>query len=209
MARESEASAKHGNASQSYSEPLEGRLVNQTSSVAFSDVHEYSKEVITNKVPEVILPSEIPTARLILRRDRTTHCEEIGLAVLKLRADERAFDCVVLCGAEKVPAHRCVLIAHSEYFRNLLFESGDKLMVDIPTDGIPPEGLRAIIDYMYTGELKVTFENAVDTLATANILQMPHLTDRASDFINTLLADENLMTTLEVSRRFRKIWFSG
>ena len=171
----------------------------KVSGISLPEVTEISKVgVITNRIPDIILPEEIPTARLILRRDRQTHFEELGAVVDRMRLSKSGYDCVIVCGKEKVYAHRCVLIAHSEYFERLLFESGDKLMVDVPTDGIPVRGMTAIIDYMYSGDLKINYETAVDTLTTANILEMPDLTEKCSDFIDTLLADENLMTTLEV-----------
>ncbi|OQV17675.1 putative Ring canal kelch protein [Hypsibius exemplaris] len=194
--------ATHKRRSDGVSDQPTKDIIARVSSISLPDLPDINKSgVITNRIPDVILPEEIPTARLILRRDRRTHFEDLGAVVDRMRKDDKGHDCVVVCGKEKMNAHRSVLVAHSEYFQKLLFDTGDKLMVDVPTDGIPTRGMAAIIDYMYTGELKINYENAVETLTTANILQMPQLTDRCSDFIGTLLADENLMTTLELAER--------
>ncbi|XP_055341154.1 uncharacterized protein LOC129590141 [Paramacrobiotus metropolitanus] len=160
-----------------------------------------NKLITTNKVPSVILPEEIPFARLILRRDRSTHFFDIGRAVLSMHLNERACDCAVVCGRKRHLAHRVALAAHSSYFKSLLYSTGDQLPVDVPADGVQPRAMDDILTYIYSGDININFVTAMDVMASAQILQMKGLAERTCDFVDLILSSENLMTTLELAER--------
>ena len=76
---------------------------------------------------------------------------------------------------KKVAAHKLVLSACSEYFRDIFKSNQDRSYLLLCLDGISSEDLINIMDYMYNGEVQIYQENLDRFLAIAQRLKLEGL----------------------------------
>ncbi|KAL3868768.1 hypothetical protein ACJMK2_041532 [Sinanodonta woodiana] len=105
------------------------------------------------------------------------------------------FTDIILCvGQEEFPCHRNVLAASSLYFQAMftcdLRERNDLRVV---YDKVSPWTLKRIIDYVYTGVLEVTPENAQEMLAAGNLFQYPAIVEGCCEFLLGQLHPSNCL----------------
>jgi len=92
-----------------------------------------------------------------------------------LRKDEELVDITLCCEGKKVKAHRMMLSACSPYFRDLLKENPCQHPVFFLKDTTYAD-LRAVIEFVYKGEVNVTQGQLSSFLKTAEMLQVRGLT---------------------------------
>ncbi|XP_037090632.1 broad-complex core protein isoforms 1/2/3/4/5-like, partial [Pollicipes pollicipes] len=92
-----------------------------------------------------------------------------------LRQDEELVDITLCCEGKKVKAHRMMLSACSPYFRELLKENPCQHPVFFLKDTTYSD-LRAVIEFVYNGEVNVTQGQLSSFLKTAEMLQVRGLT---------------------------------
>jgi len=76
---------------------------------------------------------------------------------------------------KKVAAHKLVLSACSEYFRDVFKNQEDKSQLLICLDGTSSEDIKNIMDYIYNGEVQIYQENLDRFLAVAKRLKLKGL----------------------------------
>ena len=76
---------------------------------------------------------------------------------------------------KKVAAHKLVLSACSEYFRDVFKNQEDKSKLLICLDGTSSEDIKNIMDYIYNGEVQIYHENLDRFLAVAQRLKLKGL----------------------------------
>ena len=87
--------------------------------------------------------------------------------------EEEFSDVVLICGApgffgSKIVAHRQILAASSDVLKSMLygpFVEGSKREIKIPN--IEPNIMRQLIEFIYTGQLKLTSANQIVPLIYA------------------------------------------
>jgi len=82
---------------------------------------------------------------------------------------------------KKVAAHKLVLSACSEYFRDVFKNQEDKSQLLICLDGTSSEDIKNIMDYIYNGEVQIYHENLVRFLAVAQRLKLKGLIGKEDD----------------------------
>eukprot|EP01122_Echinamoeba_exundans_P002318 TRINITY_DN12265_c0_g1_i1.p1 TRINITY_DN12265_c0_g1~~TRINITY_DN12265_c0_g1_i1.p1 ORF type:complete len:578 (-),score=103.86 TRINITY_DN12265_c0_g1_i1:72-1805(-) len=108
------------------------------------------------------------------RSDLNALSEALG----RLLEDQTASDITFYVGPEKTPikAHKAILVARSEYFRNMfcnsLIESKSGI---VEKPNIDAETFRDILYYMYTGRVKVNTTFTARLLAAADEMQLEEL----------------------------------
>ena len=112
-------------------------------------------------------------------------------------ADGIHSDCILSCGVEKFPAHKCVLSARSEVFKQLLagIPSTSRLDLDpklqkpgtvkpgqqssssglIEFDDVDPQIMPFLMNYLYTGEAEITDRNVQNVMKCADKFDLPGL----------------------------------
>ncbi|CAH8454944.1 unnamed protein product [Heterobilharzia americana] len=82
-------------------------------------------------------------------------------------------DVVIKAEGREFLAHRVVLAASSDYF-NAMFSSGmaESAQLEIELKSISPEIMDALLDYVYTGQVRVSMDNVQDLLPAASLVQM-------------------------------------
>ncbi|XP_055529752.1 protein bric-a-brac 1-like [Wyeomyia smithii] len=107
--------------------------------------------------------------QLCLRWDH--HQGSIISSFVTLLESETLVDCTLAAEGRFLKAHKIVLSACSPYFAALISQQYDKHPVFILKD-VKFHELRAIIDYMYQGELHISQDQLTSLLKTAESLQI-------------------------------------
>lgn len=89
----------------------------------------------------------------------------------RMRDEEDLFDITFACEGKKIGAHKLVLFSCSPYFKLLLKENQSQHPIFFFHD-IAYDILKAIIDYMYLGEVHISNENLKDFIRVAEALQI-------------------------------------
>ncbi|KAL4084271.1 hypothetical protein QTP88_028096 [Uroleucon formosanum] len=92
-----------------------------------------------------------------------------------------------------VSGHKNVLIAGSPYFRAMFnnFDESNKDLVKMRK--IDSAILRLLLDFIYTGKIKVSEENVLVLLPAANILQLDFVNGACADFLQKQLDPTNCL----------------
>lgn len=115
------------------------------------------------------------------------------LSELKSMYDNQLLVDVTICVQErKFRCHRSVLAAVSPYFRamftiNLIESKTDSIIIQ----EVDKESVTLIIDYAYTGCIKITRHNAQNLLVAASIFQIIPVIDACARFMETQLDVSN------------------
>ena len=70
----------------------------------------------------------------------------------------------------------------------------------LPT--ITSEGLRRVLDYMYSGRLILSKDTVYDVLIVTHMLQLPDVLSSCTEFLISELSLENCFQTLEVAEKY-------
>lgn len=96
----------------------------------------------------------------------------------------------------RIAAHRLVVSAASEYFKALLTgsmkESG---MKEVSIGNVSGIILKHLIEYCYTGEFHIDFENVHDTLAATNMFGFDNLVAKCDDCLRSNVNVETCLDT--------------
>lgn len=92
---------------------------------------------------------------------------------------QKLVDCTLAAEGKYIKAHKIVLMACSPYFDTLLSEEYDKHPIFILKD-IKFQELRAIMDYMYRGQVNISQDDLTGLLKAAETLQIKGLCDSRS-----------------------------
>jgi len=134
----------------------------------------------------------------------------VGLAWL--RDQGLLLDTCLWAEGEKYQAHRVVLASCSPYFQ-AMFTSGLKeaqwveekekgKMQDIVLPGVAANGLKLLLEFVYTGKLELMPENIQEVLACAAQLQVKSVVSLCARYLDTNLDLENAVDILTLADTF-------
>lgn len=90
--------------------------------------------------------------------------------IAKLYLSESFADVHFLVENEKIPAHKAILAARSEYFRALLFGNMSESYTNEIELSISLSNMKELLLFVYTGEITIPIDSAFDMLAPVNEL---------------------------------------
>lgn len=97
--------------------------------------------------------------------------------VFKQMLDNQAFvDCTLACEGKLIKAHKMILAACSPYLHTILEENTSKHPI-IFLPHLKYSDIRALVDYMYCGEVYISFGHLPSLLKAAEVLRIKGLTD--------------------------------
>lgn len=112
-------------------------------------------------------------------------------------------DVTISVGGTLFSAHRNVLAANSPYFNALLSnEMKETLDNTIKLDELSAKVMRSILDYMYSGEIDINKENALDVTVAADYMLMPDLKNKGCNFLLRKMTASNCLTILKVAEKY-------
>ena len=103
----------------------------------------------------------------------------------ELRNQELLCDVQLVAEGAKFPAHRVVLAAAAPDYFQAMFTGGFKenQMNEITLNDTSSEGLKCVLDAIYTSELSLSEENVCDVLAVASLLQLNEIVEHSKKFL--------------------------
>lgn len=101
----------------------------------------------------------------------------------RMRDEEDLIDITFACEGKKIGAHKLVLFSCSPYFKDLLKENKSQHPIFFFHD-ISYEILKAILEYMYLGEVHITNDNLKDFIRVAEALQIRGLSKDTSTTVS-------------------------
>lgn len=97
--------------------------------------------------------------------------------VFKQMLDNQAFvDCTLTCEGKTIKAHQMILAACSPYLHTILEENTSKHPI-IFLPHLKYNDIKALVDYMYCGEVYISFGHLPSLLKAAEVLRIKGLTD--------------------------------
>ena len=116
------------------------------------------------------------TTEMILD-DSEEHCSAVLDAVNSIRKEGDLCDASLIVGDKTIPAHKCVLVGGSDYFRSRFIGplKGDKSEVDLSSVTDNVDSVEAVVDFLYTGKIKVDAENLAAILKISSYLLISKL----------------------------------
>ncbi|KAK3089663.1 hypothetical protein FSP39_005461 [Pinctada imbricata] len=111
-----------------------------------------------------------------------------------LRHSNMFTDATLYIQHEELYCHRNILAASSPYFRAMFthnLREGTKSEVQF--EDVSPWTLKRIIDYVYTGKLEITIDNAQELLAAGSRFEYPAIVNSCCDFLEKHLHPSNCL----------------
>ena len=105
---------------------------------------------------------------------KETHIKEFMRILNVFRNTEMFCDFTLIVEDEvKIPVHRIVMMACSEYIRALLtYETCDDKVDSARLPDLTSTGVQAVVSFAYTGELEMYEDTVLEVLAAASFLQV-------------------------------------
>ena len=123
------------------------------------------------------------------------HSGFLGGKLNDYRNNQMFCDVILKCDDDtEFPAHRVVLAAMSEYFHTSFcgsfVDSNSKVY---KLNGVEAKNLSCLLDYFYTGRIKITTSNIVELLQTADFLLVTPLKEMCRKFMMSDLKSTTLI----------------
>nr|XP_020453618.1 kelch-like protein 34 [Monopterus albus] len=120
----------------------------------------------------------------------------------RLRSEKKMCDVVLEAGGVSFPCHRALLASSSEYFWALFGETtAERLAGSISLPALTPEGLDAILDFLYSGWLSISLSTLGDILAAARYLQVETAVSICERFMTDGLSADNCCGYANLAQR--------
>uniref|UniRef100_A0A8C5GKX4 BTB domain-containing protein n=1 Tax=Gouania willdenowi TaxID=441366 RepID=A0A8C5GKX4_GOUWI len=124
------------------------------------------------------------------------------LHFLRLRSMGKMCDVVLEVGDVSFPCHRALLASSSDYFWALFGEStAESRASTICLLALTPQGLEAILDFLYSGWLSLSHSTIPDVLEAARYLQVDPAVSICQQFMTDGLNTENCCSYANLAER--------
>ena len=128
---------------------------------------------------------------MVLFGSKKTHCVGSMDSLSKLRQKDSLCDAYLIVDDQRMPAHRCVLVTGSDYFRARFLgqlRDDDKADVDLSIVVSDAACVKKVIDFVYEGVIDINQENLESFLKLASFLLIAKLKDYCSIYMEKTLS---------------------
>lgn len=149
------------------------------------------------------MSARVPKTRnpYIPKQQTPVHSNILLQGLKTLREENILIDITVCIDHHKYNAHKVVLSACSDYFKamfNTNMLEGNNNIVTLYD--ISAMAFHSILDYLYTSEIELTDENVQDVLEAAVYLQIPHIIDMCTEYLEKHLNAENYAGIVKIAK---------
>ena len=127
---------------------------------------------------------------------KDTHCPAIMEALNNLRKVNSYCDTNIVIGDHKLPAHKNVLIAGSDYFKSCFGGPFKDVTSDIDLSFVTlgVTYVEEALNFLYTGQVNINKDNVGSLLKIASFLLISELRKYCIDFIKTTINQDTVIT---------------
>ena len=128
---------------------------------------------------------------------------KLGKALYELRKEDQLCDIVIKIGRRAFQAHKVVLAASSSYFM-AMFTAGfkEKSESEVSVEG-EPEIFEVLLEFAYTGNLKITSETAYGVLDMACYMQFTDLSEACQTYLSNIYKEYTPSKKISMGEVFR------
>ncbi|XP_072601140.1 kelch-like protein 4 isoform X4 [Vulpes vulpes] len=144
------------------------------------------------------LDTQNPEAMNVSRSEEqfhaVNHAEQTLHKMENYLKEEQLCDVLLIAGHLRIPAHRLVLSAVSDYFAAMF--TNDVLEAkqeEVRMEGIDPNALNSLVQYAYTGVLQLKEDTIENLLAAACLLQLTQVIEVCSNYLIKQLHPSNCL----------------
>ncbi|XP_006028603.1 kelch-like protein 4, partial [Alligator sinensis] len=124
----------------------------------------------------------------------TNHAEQTFRKMENYLQQKQLCDVLLIVGEHKIPAHRLVLSAVSDYFAAMFTNDvREAKQEEIKMEGVDPDALKALVHYAYTGILELKEDTIESLLAAACLLQLSQVIEVCCNFLMKQLHPSNCL----------------
>ncbi|XP_076877818.1 kelch-like protein 4 isoform X2 [Brachyhypopomus gauderio] len=124
----------------------------------------------------------------------TNHAEQTFRKIETYLQHKQLCDVLLIAGDHKIPAHRLVLSAVSDYFAAMFTNDvREAKQEEIKLEGVDPEALKSLVQFAYTGVLELKEETIESMLAAACLLQLSQVIEVCCSFLMKQLHPSNCL----------------
>ncbi|KFP95517.1 Kelch-like 4 [Leptosomus discolor] len=124
----------------------------------------------------------------------TNHAEQTFRKMESYLQQKQLCDVLLIVGDQKIPAHRLVLSAVSDYFAAMFTNDvREAKQEEIKMEGVDPDALKALVHYAYTGILELKEDTIESLLAAACLLQLSQVIEVCCNFLMKQLHPSNCL----------------
>ena len=138
--------------------------------------------------------------------DDNNHAENILERMYKCYEEGKLCDVTLVVGANEVKTHRLVLNSFSLFFNGLFDDCwSDSKKDEIEIEEFDEVALKCILQFAYTGELKLNLSNVLKVLAASNFLQLVQLNfvkASVGDYLKEKVNKHNCAAMLVIAEQF-------
>nr|XP_033799859.1 kelch-like protein 4 isoform X2 [Geotrypetes seraphini] len=122
------------------------------------------------------------------------HAEQTFRKMENYLQQKQLCDVLLIAGDHKIPAHRLVLSAVSDYFAAMFTSDVREAKEgEIKMEGVDPDALKALVHYAYTGVLELKEDTIESLLAAACLLQLSQVIEVCCNFLMKQLHPSNCL----------------
>ena len=112
-------------------------------------------------------------------------------------------DILLVVETDELPAHKGVLAANSNYFLAMFTtDMAERQKETVKVNGVKAETMRALLDFMYTGHIKIHDGNVRELLQASNYLLVVRVKESCCRFLEDSIRVENCLWVLSIADEF-------
>ena len=140
--------------------------------------------------------------------DKCATCERsLSPNVLQYANDKRnngSFnDVTIEAGDQKIAANRLILSCCSPFFEAMFdLEMKEKYQNPVQIHGVDGAAVKSVIDFMYSGEVKITSGNVMELIAASDYLQVDEVKRFCFEFLESILSSDNWFAVFSAAKLY-------